>query len=485
MDNNFFNNFFDNFGNQFMGTTIFDEQGNQYFRQYSYDQFNNIIWGNFFFDVNGNAFTGTTFFDENGIQFFFYDNTNYNNNDYIATEDNSYSNDISNSNYYNNSITNNENRSQNFNTNINYNEPNFNENHKDFNNNSNEFEVAFNTKTTLDNIVENYNNTTNTFDNINSTLNNISNENETTINSSNNSKTSSETKSTLKNNKNDVIKENSPKQKKKKSFIFKLLMTIFILLLLGGASYGGYFAYNKYYKKQPEISMNDYKVTPVAVGIEGEGKPQVDIEIPQIKNSNKTTEKNKEEIEKFLKDVNKTYSKDSGLKSGDKITVTLSLDNNKAKELGLTITGEWKKELTYSGFSVKVPDNNSTTVSSDDEKKVKSFMKEYINAMMRSIQNKNTEVIDYYTPTSKSGEDDKKWLTTGISHIDYYTLDTQDIKSIKKNNNSSYTVETHDEFTVHFKSGSSEKAIRNKTFDIIEKDGKLYISEHKIDYVKN
>ena len=152
----------------------------------------------------------------------------------------------------------------------------------------------------------------------------------------------------------------------KKSILPIVLTAIITFIVLVGALY---FGYNKFLKKENVINLATYEVNFVTYGTEGEGKPEVDIKkIPEVANSSA-------EISNFLSNPDISFNKQSNLKNGDKVEVTITLNKNTVNKLKLKTTGEFKRTFTVNGLNEKakeketiiVKESSSSSSSSSDE----------------------------------------------------------------------------------------------------------------------
>ena len=149
-----------------------------------------------------------------------------------------------------------------------------------------------------------------------------------------------------------------PKEKKK-SIIPAVLTAIitFVVLVVGL-----YFGYNKFLKKENVIDLATYEVNFVTYGAEGEGKPEVDIKkVPEVANSNA-------EISNLLSNPDISFDKQSNLKNGDKVEVTISLNKNTVNKLKLKTTGEFKRTFTVNGLNEKAKEKETIIVKESSSK---------------------------------------------------------------------------------------------------------------------
>lgn len=184
-----------------------------------------------------------------------------------------------------------------------------------------------------------------------------------------------------------------PKEKKK-SILPVVLTAIITFVVLVIALY---FGYNKFLKKENVVDLATYEVNFVTYGAEGEGKPEVDIKkVPEVANSNA-------EISNLLSNPDISFNKQSNLKNGDKVEVTITLNKNTANKLKLKTTGEFKRTFTVNGLNEKakeketiiVKEGSSSSSSSSkrrsDERTV--YVKPSAGVNLRSSSNDSSNVI--------------------------------------------------------------------------------------------
>ncbi len=149
-----------------------------------------------------------------------------------------------------------------------------------------------------------------------------------------------------------------PKEKKK-SILPVVLTAIVTFVVLVVALY---FGYNKFLKKENVVDLATYEVNFVTYGAEGEGKPEVDIKkVPEVANSSA-------EISNLLSNPDISYSKQSNLKNGDKVEVTISLNKNTVNKLKLKTTGEFKRTFTVNGLNEKAKEKETIIVKESSSK---------------------------------------------------------------------------------------------------------------------
>ena len=187
-----------------------------------------------------------------------------------------------------------------------------------------------------------------------------------------------------------------PKEKKK-SILPVVLTAIITFVVLGVALY---FGYNKFLKKENVVDLATYEVNFVTYGAEGEGKPEVDIKkVPEVANSSA-------EISNLLSNPDISFNKQSNLKNGDKVEVTITLNKNTVNKLKLKTTGEFKRTFTVNGLNEKakeketiiVKESSSNSSSSSNERSHSisgrtAYVKPAVGVNLRSDKNDSSRII--------------------------------------------------------------------------------------------
>ena len=187
-----------------------------------------------------------------------------------------------------------------------------------------------------------------------------------------------------------------PKEKKKSIIPIVLTAIITFVVLVAGL----YFGYNKFLKKENVVDLATYEVNFVTYGAEGEGKPEVDIKkVPEVANSNA-------EISNLLSNPDISFDKQSNLKNGDKVEVTISLNKNTVNKLKLKTTGEFKRTFTVNGLNEKakeketiiVKENSANSSSSSNEVRHSvsgrtAYVKPSVGVNLRSDKNDTSRII--------------------------------------------------------------------------------------------
>ena len=143
-----------------------------------------------------------------------------------------------------------------------------------------------------------------------------------------------------------------PKNNKKSILPIVLTAIITFIVLVGTL----YFGYNKFLKKENVINLATYEVNFVTYGTEWEGKPKVDRKkIPEVANSSA-------EISNFLSNPDISFNKQSNLKNGDKVEVTITLNKNTSNKLKLKTTGKFRQTFTVNGLNEKAKEKETIIV---------------------------------------------------------------------------------------------------------------------------
>ena len=184
-----------------------------------------------------------------------------------------------------------------------------------------------------------------------------------------------------------------PKEKKKSILPFVLTAIVTLVVLVVAL----YFGYNKFLKKENVIDLATYEVNFVAYGAEGEGKPEADIKkVPEVANSNA-------EISNLLSNPDISFNKQSNLKNGDKVEVTITLNKNTLNKLNLKTTGEFKRTFTVNGLNekakeketiiVKEGSSNSSSERSHSISGRTAYVKPSVGVNLRSDKNDTSRII--------------------------------------------------------------------------------------------
>lgn len=181
-----------------------------------------------------------------------------------------------------------------------------------------------------------------------------------------------------------------PKEKKKSILPVVLTAIITFVVLVAGL----YFGYTKFLKKDNVVDLSAYEVNFVTYGTQGEGKPEVDIKkVPEVAETNAA-------ISNLLSNPDISFDKQSNLKNGDKVEVTITLNKNTLNKLKLKTTGEFKRTFTVNGLNEKAKEKETIIVKEgssgsskrrSDERTV--YVKPSAGVNLRSSSNDSSNVI--------------------------------------------------------------------------------------------
>lgn len=206
-----------------------------------------------------------------------------------------------------------------------------------------------------------------------------------------------------------------PKEKKK-SILPVILTAIITFVVLVVALY---FGYNKFLKKENVIDLATYEFNFVTYGAEGEGKPEVDIKkVPEVANSNA-------EISNLLSNPDISYNKQSNLKNGDKVEVTITLNKNTVNKLKLKTTGEFKRTFTVNGLNEKAKEKETIIVKEGSSNSSSSS-----NEVRHSISGRTAYVKPDVGVNLRSDKDDTSRIITSIRGGASVTIRTLETNSV-------------------------------------------------------
>ena len=206
-----------------------------------------------------------------------------------------------------------------------------------------------------------------------------------------------------------------PKEKKKSIIPIVLTAIITFVVLVAGL----YFGYNKFLKKENVVDLATYEVNFVTYGAEGEGKPEVDIKkVPEVANSNA-------EISNLLSNPDISFDKQSNLKNGDKVEVTISLNKNTANKLKLKTTGEFKRTFTVNGLNEKAKEKETIIVKESSANSSSSS-----NEVRHSVSGRTAYVKPSVGVNLRSDKNDSSRIITSIKGGASVTIRTLETNSV-------------------------------------------------------
>ena len=206
-----------------------------------------------------------------------------------------------------------------------------------------------------------------------------------------------------------------PKEKKKSILPVLLTAIITFVVLVAGL----YFGYNKFLKKENVVDLATYEVNFVTYGAEGEGKPEIDIKkVPEVANSNA-------EISNLLSNPDISFDKQSNLKNGDKVEVTISLNKNTANKLKLKTTGEFKRTFTVNGLNEKAKEKETIIVKESSANSSSSS-----NEVRHSVSGRTAYVKPSVGVNLRSDKNDSSRIITSIKGGASVTIRTLETNSV-------------------------------------------------------
>lgn len=199
---------------------------------------------------------------------------------------------------------------------------------------------------------------------------------------------------------------------------------------------------NNFYYDGQTVDLSQYEVSLNVDGENGSGVASVHIDAtPSVSSSNS-------EINEFLENPQITISKETGLSDGDTVDVEITLDEDKASELGLSVTGTSYHYFVVSNLgsdgnaSSKNSSNSSSSNSSsqntsseqDTKKNIETFMTNFRSDINRTIKESSDYVYSYFE--SKDNATYKSIIDIYLQnpdHYDHFESKTDNIYDIKEN----------------------------------------------------
>ena len=151
--------------------------------------------------------------------------------------------------------------------------------------------------------------------------------------------------------------------------------------------------------------MSQYEVEFSANGVDGEGKPSVDIiKTPNVEDSNS-------KLKNLLQNPNISYNRNEHLRNGDKVEVTISL--NKTQVNG---KNEFKRNFTVKGLNKNSTEKETTVVKESNSSNSSNEASSKPNSRVREDSSVDT--------TKLSEEQVKNWVVASyIKHLPGMTKD--------------------------------------------------------------
>ena len=220
-----------------------------------------------------------------------------------------------------------------------------------------------------------------------------------------------------------------------------IVMPLILVLNVNNFNNNDYSHDSSYYDGQT-VDLSQYEVSLNVDGENGSGVASAHIDsTPSVSSSSS-------EIKEFLENPQITISKETGLSDGDTVDVEITLDEDKASELGLTVTGTSYHYFVVSNLgsdgnaSSKTSSNNSSSNSSsqntsseqDTKKNIETFMTNFRSDINRTIKESSDYVYPYFE--SKDNATYKSIIDIYLQnpdHYDHFESKTDNIYDIKEN----------------------------------------------------
>lgn len=199
---------------------------------------------------------------------------------------------------------------------------------------------------------------------------------------------------------------NNNHKKNKFGIIIASIISIIALLCIGG-----YFTYSMYSKNDEiNINMSQYEVEFSANGIDGEGKPSVDIiKTPNVEDSNS-------ELKNLLQNPNISYNRNEHLRNGDKVEVTISLNKTQVNGKKIITKDEFKRSFTVKGLNKNGTEKETTVVKESNSSNSSNETSSKTNSRVKEDSSVDT--------TKLSEEQVKNWVVSSyIKHLPGMTKD--------------------------------------------------------------
>lgn len=210
----------------------------------------------------------------------------------------------------------------------------------------------------------------------------------------------------------------------KKNKFGRIIAGIIALIALLGI--GIYFAYSMYSKNDEiNINMSQYEVEFSANGVDGEGKPSVDIiKTPNVEDSNS-------ELQNLLQNPNISYNRNEHLRNGDKVEVTISLNKNQVNGKKIITKDEFKRSFTVKGLNKNGTEKETTVVKESNSNNSSNETSSKTNSRVKEDSSVDT--------TKLSEEQVKNWvLASYIQHLPGMTKDDYIVSVELKSDNLVY-----------------------------------------------
>lgn len=177
--------------------------------------------------------------------------------------------------------------------------------------------------------------------------------------------------------------------KKSSSKGFKSLVVALLSGLL--VIFGGYFAYSYLSGNSSsfnlfghKVNMEGYMVDVKFIGKDGDG--EVEAKISAIPNVTVSDSSRQKAIDDLLKEAEISYSKQTALKNGEQISISINVDEQAAKKEGITLEGTFKEVFTVAGLTES--SKNDSEKDSSSESKESDLKKESSEESKKELEYK-------------------------------------------------------------------------------------------------
>lgn len=248
-----------------------------------------------------------------------------------------------------------------------------------------------------------------------------------------------------------------------------IVMPLILVLNVNNFNNNNDYSHDSSYYDGQTVDLSQYEVSLNVDGENGSGVASAHIDsTPSVSSSSS-------EIKEFLENPQITISKETGLSDGDTVDVEITLDEDKASELGLTVTGTSYHYFVVSNLgsdgnaSSKTSSNNSSSNSSsqntsseqDTKKNIETFMTNFRSDINRTIKESSDYVYPYFE--SKDNATYKSIIDIYLQnpdHYDHFESKTDNIYDIKENGDQvTFTID----FTTTYFTDGKAPATSSKT----------------------
>lgn len=238
------------------------------------------------------------------------------------------------------------------------------------------------------------------------------------------------------------------------------------------------------------VDMEDYEISLISYGENGSGTLEASVDSIPAADEGLTAEQ-----EDFLQHPTFQFSQDSGLSNGDKVEVTISLDEEKAAELGLELSSSSHTlDTLYRVSQLDEPASSSVTKSSSQsassstsqasnlEADLHTLLDDFASAINSSIRNQQDDIAPYFESSNSIYKELRDYYINGAQadHIDHYESRDRVIRNIRQSGD---TIDFTVDFTsiVYYTDGrDATSSRRTRDYRVMKVNGR-----YVIDYLSN